>query len=198
MVRNEEVENWDQLRYYKAFLGQVYKAVVEEEIPVVGYTAWSFLDNYEWGSYGPRFGLYYVNFTEKTGSPDFEKPKSTDLKRIPRPAAKWFHKVATTKCLDGWDQLEIAADSSVARSAEHLGFSVAFIVFVAVALTAAVVTFKRRLGYQRLRKLHLVNWISGMADVGFEYLWVTHPPQESNYGFFTDCHFNTGCLPKFI
>ncbi|KAF1792657.1 Glycoside hydrolase superfamily [Phytophthora cactorum] len=104
-----------------------------------------------WGRY-TRPSWRRKSPSSETGSPDFEKPKSTDLKRIPRPAAKWFHKVATTKCLDGWDQLEIAADSSVARSAEHLGFSVAFIVFVAVALTAAVVTFKRRLGYQRLRQ----------------------------------------------
>ncbi|KAH7484244.1 Beta-glucosidase 27 [Phytophthora ramorum] len=147
---NQEVENWDQLTYYKAFVDQVYKAVVEEKIPVVGYTAWSFLDNYEWGSYGPRFGLYYVNFTEETGSPDYEKPKPTDLERIPRPAAKWFHKVSTTKCLDGWDDLEAVVDSSVARSAEDFGFSVAFIVIAAVGLTVVVVTFKRRLGYQRV------------------------------------------------
>lgn len=147
---NEEVENWDQLRYYKAFVEQVHKAVVEEKIPVVGYTAWSFLGNYEWGSYGPRFGLYYVNFTKETGSPNFDKPKSTDLERIPRPAAKWFHKVATTKCLDGWDELELSAGSSIAHPAEHLGFSAPVIVIAAMALIAAVVTFKRRLGYQRL------------------------------------------------
>ncbi|GMF09994.1 unnamed protein product [Phytophthora lilii] len=147
---NQEIENWEQLTYYKAFVGEVYKAVVEEKIPVVGYTAWSFLDNYEWGSYGPRFGLYYVNFTEQTGSPNFEKPKPTDLERIPRPAAKWFHKVATTNCLDGWDELDAAVEGSTARSAENFGFSAAFIVMMAAALTALVITLKRRQGYQRV------------------------------------------------
>ncbi|KAE9025791.1 hypothetical protein PR003_g5676 [Phytophthora rubi] len=147
---NQEVENWDQLKYYKAFVGQVHKAVVEEKLPVVGYTAWSFLDNYEWGSYGPRFGLYYVNFTAETGSPSFQTPKPTDLERIPRPAAKWFHKVATTKCLDGWDELDAAASSSTVRSVESFGFWVAFVAIAAIGLTAAVVTIKRRRGYHRV------------------------------------------------
>jgi beta-glucosidase len=30
-------------------------------VPVVGYLYWSLTDNYEWGSYVPRFGLYTVN-----------------------------------------------------------------------------------------------------------------------------------------
>ena len=30
-------------------------------VPVIGYLYWSLTDNYEWGSYAPRFGLYTVN-----------------------------------------------------------------------------------------------------------------------------------------
>ena len=30
-------------------------------VPVIGYLYWSLTDNYEWGSYSPRFGLYTVN-----------------------------------------------------------------------------------------------------------------------------------------
>jgi beta-glucosidase len=30
-------------------------------VPVIGYNYWSLTDNYEWGSYEPRFGLYTVN-----------------------------------------------------------------------------------------------------------------------------------------
>ena len=30
-------------------------------IPVIGYNVWSLTDNYEWGSYHPRFGLYTVD-----------------------------------------------------------------------------------------------------------------------------------------
>jgi beta-glucosidase len=28
---------------------------------VIGYNYWSLVDNYEWGSYAPRFGLYTVD-----------------------------------------------------------------------------------------------------------------------------------------
>lgn len=30
-------------------------------IPIIGYNYWSLVDNYEWGSYRPRFGLYTVD-----------------------------------------------------------------------------------------------------------------------------------------
>ena len=30
-------------------------------VPVEGYWHWSLVDNYEWGSYEPRFGLYGVD-----------------------------------------------------------------------------------------------------------------------------------------
>ncbi|KAE9031990.1 hypothetical protein PR003_g3162 [Phytophthora rubi] len=106
---NEQVENLDQLWYFQAYVEQVYKAVVEEKIPILGYTAWSFLDNNEWGSYKPRFGLHYVNFT------------ATELTRIPRPAAKWFAHLSTTKCLDGWDidAVQMDAEEKQEAAAPH-------------------------------------------------------------------------------
>ena len=36
-------------------------AAVDEGVPVAGYWHWSLVDNYEWGSYEPRFGLYGVD-----------------------------------------------------------------------------------------------------------------------------------------
>lgn len=30
-------------------------------IPIIGYNYWSLVDDYEWGSYRPRLGLYTVN-----------------------------------------------------------------------------------------------------------------------------------------
>ena len=36
---------------------------IEDGVPVRGYFYWSLTDNYEWGSYRPRFGLYKVNVT---------------------------------------------------------------------------------------------------------------------------------------
>ena len=35
-------------------------------IPLVGYLHWSLFDNYEWGTYTPRFGLYSIDFSHGT------------------------------------------------------------------------------------------------------------------------------------
>jgi beta-glucosidase len=43
---NEVIDNQDQLWYYQTYLGSVWQAI-QEGIPIVGYTAWSFVDNYE-------------------------------------------------------------------------------------------------------------------------------------------------------
>ena len=40
--------------------------IVNEGIPLVGYLHWSLFDNYEWGSYTPRFGLYAIDFAAGT------------------------------------------------------------------------------------------------------------------------------------
>ncbi|TMW63055.1 hypothetical protein Poli38472_005673 [Pythium oligandrum] len=97
---NETIANEDQLWYYQTYLEQVHRAITEENIPIIGYTAWSFVDNYEWGSFKPRFGLYYVNFTSMTGSKESWTPRSTDLERIPRIAATWYASLAKSKCMD--------------------------------------------------------------------------------------------------
>ncbi|HEY0793794.1 MAG TPA: family 1 glycosylhydrolase [Chthoniobacterales bacterium] len=36
--------------------------MVKAEIPVIGYLHWSLFDNYEWGSFTPRFGLYSIDY----------------------------------------------------------------------------------------------------------------------------------------
>ncbi|RLN98072.1 hypothetical protein BBJ28_00026805, partial [Nothophytophthora sp. Chile5] len=133
---DDEVENMDQLWYFQAYLEQVHKAVVEEKIPVIGYTAWSFLDNYEWGSYESRFGLYYVNYSSQAGSPDFYEPEASDLARVPRPSAKWFQKVASTKCLG----VSVAAAPAAEVSGEHHHHFWAWVVgLVAIVAVSAVV-----------------------------------------------------------
>ena len=35
-------------------------------IPLIGYLHWSLFDNYEWGTYTPRFGLYSIEFERGT------------------------------------------------------------------------------------------------------------------------------------
>ncbi|HEY0186473.1 MAG TPA: family 1 glycosylhydrolase [Cellulomonas sp.] len=55
-------------------------AVIEAGVPVLGYLHWSLLDNYEWGSYAPTFGLVAVD-------------RST-FERTPRPSLAYLGGVA--------------------------------------------------------------------------------------------------------
>ncbi|GMF12820.1 unnamed protein product [Phytophthora lilii] len=97
---NETIDNQDQLWYYRTHLEMVHRAIYEENIPIIGYTAWSFVDNYEWGSYAPRYGLYYVDFPDNIGDPDVYEVPSTYLNRTARTAAKWYANLATTGCFE--------------------------------------------------------------------------------------------------
>lgn len=55
-------------------------------IDVLGYLHWSLLDNYEWGSYDPTFGLISVD--RKT------------FKQTPKPSLTWLGQVARTGTLN--------------------------------------------------------------------------------------------------
>jgi beta-glucosidase len=50
-------DGWDRPRYLREHLGAVLDAV-EADVPVRGYLHWSLVDNYEWGTYEPRLGLF--------------------------------------------------------------------------------------------------------------------------------------------
>ena len=50
-------DGMDRPRYVREHLGAVVDAVAAG-VPVRGYLHWSLVDNYEWGTYEPRFGLY--------------------------------------------------------------------------------------------------------------------------------------------
>ena len=51
------LDGWDRPRYLRENLAAVVSAV-DAGVPVEGYWHWSLVDNYEWGSYQPRFGLF--------------------------------------------------------------------------------------------------------------------------------------------
>jgi beta-glucosidase/6-phospho-beta-glucosidase/beta-galactosidase len=36
--------------------------IAKSEVPLIGYLHWSLFDNYEWGSFTPRFGLYSIDY----------------------------------------------------------------------------------------------------------------------------------------
>ncbi len=59
------------------------KRAADEDIPVIGYTVWSILDNFEWASgYDQRYGLVYVDFQTQT--------------RTLKDSANWYQTVIQT------------------------------------------------------------------------------------------------------
>lgn len=51
--------------YLRAHIEQVVR-LTESGVPVFGYMHWSLFDNYEWGTYTPRFGLFSLDYTKGT------------------------------------------------------------------------------------------------------------------------------------
>lgn len=55
--------------------------IVKDRVPLLGYLHWSLFDNYEWGTYTPRFGLYALDFSDgaerKVEDPSGDRPSET-------------------------------------------------------------------------------------------------------------------------
>ncbi|CAG9859910.1 unnamed protein product [Phyllotreta striolata] len=76
-----------RINYYRDHLSHVRDAL-DDGINIIGYTAWSLMDNFEWQTgYVDRFGLYYV---------DFNSPNRT---RIPKKSVRFFKHFAVSKCI---------------------------------------------------------------------------------------------------
>ncbi|MEU0919879.1 family 1 glycosylhydrolase [Streptomyces cyaneofuscatus] len=68
--------------YYAGALNEVASALADG-IDIRGYLAWSALDNYEWGSFTPTFGLIAVDWRT--------------FERTPRDSAKWLGSLGRTR-----------------------------------------------------------------------------------------------------
>lgn len=66
---------------YVAGALQGLEDAVADGVEVLGYCYWSLLDNYEWGSYAPTFGLVEVD-------------RAGDFERTPKPSLGWLGGVA--------------------------------------------------------------------------------------------------------
>ncbi len=73
-LRRRRGEEWhrhrrDRLKRSDFLRLQVHEVarIVKEGVPLLGYLHWSLFDNYEWGTYTPRFGLYTLNYDEGLG-----------------------------------------------------------------------------------------------------------------------------------
>ncbi|CAK0778284.1 Beta-glucosidase A [Gammaproteobacteria bacterium] len=65
-----------RIQYLQLYIDSMSKAM-QEGANVHGYFVWSLLDCFEWGSgYGPRFGLYHVDFLTQ--------------RRTPKASAQWY------------------------------------------------------------------------------------------------------------
>lgn len=53
-------DGWDRVRYLRCYLDALAGAI-QAGVNVQAYFHWCLADNYEWGSYEPRFGLYGID-----------------------------------------------------------------------------------------------------------------------------------------
>ncbi|XP_075215248.1 lactase/phlorizin hydrolase-like [Lycorma delicatula] len=61
-----ELDDVDRIEYFSGYLKELLKALHDDKCNVVGYLAWSIIDNFEWfGGYTERFGIYHVDFKDK-------------------------------------------------------------------------------------------------------------------------------------
>ncbi|XP_017770833.1 PREDICTED: myrosinase 1-like isoform X2 [Nicrophorus vespilloides] len=81
-------EDYNRVKFYELYLNAMLEAMNEEDVNVIGYTAWSLIDNFEWSDgYTNRFGLYSV---------DFESPERT---RSPKLSAKSYKEIIARRRL---------------------------------------------------------------------------------------------------
>ncbi|XP_076024427.1 klotho isoform X2 [Genypterus blacodes] len=79
VLGNTKTEDPKHMYYLKTFIAEALKSIVIDGVNVIGYTAWSLIDGFEWHrEYGIRRGLYYV---------DFNTP---EMKREPKTSATFY------------------------------------------------------------------------------------------------------------
>jgi beta-glucosidase/6-phospho-beta-glucosidase/beta-galactosidase len=54
------LDGWDRIRYLHENLASVIDAI-DAGVPLGAYYHWTLADNYEWGSFEPRFGIQGVD-----------------------------------------------------------------------------------------------------------------------------------------
>ncbi|XP_028839736.1 klotho [Denticeps clupeoides] len=82
VLSNTKTKDAKHMYYLKRFIMETLKSIRYDSVNVIGYTAWSLVDGYEWyREYGIRRGLYYV---------DFNTP---DLRREPKTSASFYSKL---------------------------------------------------------------------------------------------------------
>nr|BAU51446.1 beta-glucosidase [Panesthia angustipennis spadica] len=81
-----DLNDTGRINYYTSYLTEMLRAINEDGVNVIGYTAWSLMDNFEWNQgYSEKFGLYQVDFEDPT------RP------RIMKESARVFQQIIATR-----------------------------------------------------------------------------------------------------
>ena len=78
------------------YIGQAGRAIVEDQVNYIGYSEWSLMDNFEWGSgYTESFGLFRVDFNDPA------RPRSA------KESVDCFNKIVTSnEVRNDWDECD--------------------------------------------------------------------------------------------
>ena len=73
-----------RVEFYQNYIGQMLRAINEDDVDVRMYTAWSLMDNFEWArGYSERFGLHWVDYTDPERT-RYRKDSSYCIEQIAR------------------------------------------------------------------------------------------------------------------
>ncbi|XP_047540361.1 myrosinase 1-like [Vanessa atalanta] len=120
---NYELEDYERADFYYKHLKQVLLSIKVDKVSVIGFAAWSLIDNFEWlAGYTSKFGLYEVDF------------KDPDRIRTPRASAHFYACIIKNRSLnDTCLNKKLIAGSLIsnrknsAESVQNFGKSIYFI-----------------------------------------------------------------------
>ncbi|GJQ82458.1 hypothetical protein Trydic_g11869 [Trypoxylus dichotomus] len=85
----DDLDDCDRTNYYNSYLHVLLNAIYEDGSNLIGYTAWSLMDNFEWDlGYTVKYGLYRVDFNDPNRS------------RTPRRSALVYKNIVETRKVD--------------------------------------------------------------------------------------------------
>ncbi|XP_050305713.1 myrosinase 1-like [Anthonomus grandis grandis] len=84
----DKLQDTERISLIRDYLSQIIDAKTEDGINILGYSVWSLMDNFEWGSYKDKYGIIRV---------DFDSPDRT---RTWKDSAHWFKNLTTNRVLD--------------------------------------------------------------------------------------------------
>ncbi|XP_049879412.1 myrosinase 1-like isoform X1 [Pectinophora gossypiella] len=80
------LEDYGRIKYFNDYLTEVLNVIYEDDVKVLGYTAWTLMDNFEWrAGFSERFGFYHVDITHP------------DLPRTPKLSAEYYKQLIANR-----------------------------------------------------------------------------------------------------